>query len=124
MSSARGPGGPDDHAIQHASGAASQTMECQLFESLVHHLIEKGVLTRNDALSVVETVAQVKRGTLEEEQVGAAAAQKDLASLKRLYRSFELVSDRPFAARAFDGDNVLQLRPPLHADRPEFPQEN
>ena len=32
-----------------------------LFDSLVHHLISKGLLTKNDALSVVQTVAEVKR---------------------------------------------------------------
>lgn len=123
MTSAHGPDAPS-HEARDVRVESFQTMECQLFESLVHHLIEKGVLTRNDALSVVETVAQVKRGELEEGQAGAASAEKDLASLKRLYSSFELVPDRPVASQASDGDNVLQLRPPLHADRPESPRDD
>jgi hypothetical protein len=98
-----------------------QSLECQLFESLVHHLIEKGVLTRNDALSVVQTVAQVTRGVLEEEQL--EGSENELAILRRLYSSFELMSDRRLPARALDDGNVLQLRPPLHGDRPQFPEE-
>src|SRR6185295_3239590 len=37
-----------------------------LFDSLVHHLIEKGVLTRNDALSVVQTAAEVARSRVDD----------------------------------------------------------
>ena len=33
-------------------GETSSSVEYLLFDSLVHHLIEKGVLTKNDALSV------------------------------------------------------------------------
>ena len=124
MSSAYGPDGPTNPESQDAPMALRQTLECQLFESLIHHLIEKGVLTRNDALSVVQTVAQVKRGALEEEQLRAGSADNELAILQRLYSSFELVSDRPFASQALDGENVLQLRPPLHGDRPQFSEEN
>ena len=124
MSSAYGPDGPTNPESREAAVGLRQTLECHLFESLVHHLIEKGVLTRNDALSVLQTVAQVKRGALEEEQPGTGSADKELAILQRLYSSFELVSDRQFTSQALDGENVLQLRPPLHGNRPQFSEEN
>jgi hypothetical protein len=120
MSSANGRDGPIDLASSKSTAPLCQTIECQLFESLVHHLIEKGVLTRNDALSVVQTVAQVHRGQLEEQQPGTVSANNGLAILKRLYSSFELMSDRHSGSAAAHGENVLQLRPPLHDNRPDF----
>jgi len=123
MSSAYGPDGPIDHDSRTAPVVLRQTLEVQLFESLVHHLIEKGLLTRNDALSVVQTVAQVARGTLEEGKFEGVSAGNDLAILKRLYSSLELVRDRPSTSQAFDDGNVFQLRPPLHGGRPKF-EEN
>lgn len=92
----------------------------QLFESLCYVLIEKGILTKNDAMSVVQTVAQVKRGAL----IDVAATEHDAAELKllrRLFTSFEALDDRPSDV-SFSGGNVHRLRPPLHGDRPEFPE--
>lgn len=93
-----------------------------LFDSLVHHLIEKGVLTKNDALSVVETVAQVVQVYVQEEAT-AGAASAALATLKRTYSSFEAIPEKP---REFSSDfeNVLQLRPPLHGNHLEFPSDD
>lgn len=123
MSSADGPEGPRDHHPNDVP-SPSQTMEFQLFESLVHHLIEKGVLTRNDALSVVQTVAEVKRGELESGQLRIDYVEKALVALRQLYSSFELVAQRPFKSPAADGRNVLHLRPPLHGDNPKFPKDD
>ena len=124
MSSASGPDGPIDLELANSTAPLCQTIECQLFESLVHHLIEKGVLTKNDALSVVQTVAQVHRGKLEEQQPGTASVNDGLAILKRLYSSFELMSDRHSRSEAQDGENVLRLRPPLHGNRPDFQRDD
>lgn len=123
MSSAFGPDGPTDRPSHQIPDVLRPTIECQLFESLVHHLIEKGVMTRNDALSVVQTVAEVERGAREEARIELASADDGLAILKRLYSSFASI-DPPFASKAYDSENVLQLRPPLHDDRPEFPQDD
>ena len=122
MPSADGPQDPSDHETKETPLASYQTMELQLFESLVHHLIEKGILTKNDALSVVQTVAEVKRGEQEGRGRLAGSAKGELAILERLYSSFELVTERPVSSPAFDGGNVLQLRPPLHGDDPKFPK--
>ena len=121
MFSAKGPDGPTHSESRDIAMVSCQSVECQLFESLVHHLIEKGVLTRNDALSVVQTVAEVKRGALEE-SFNDRSARTDLAMLKRLHASFEHASDKPFVSQDIDGGKVVQLRPPLHGDCPEFPQ--
>ena len=123
MPSADGPRGPSDYERDESSEAASRTMELQLFESLVHHLVEKGVLTRNDVLSVVQTVAQVKRGEQETARRPASHIRTELNVLERLYSSFELMTER---ARAHlpDGENVIQLRPPLHGDDPKFPKDD
>ena len=121
MSSANGPEGLRHRASDIVLGSRP-SVECQLLESLVHHLIEKGVLTRNDALSVIQTVAQVKRGAMEEEMPGDASADYGLSMLQRLYASFELMSDR--RSEPSDEGNVLQLRPPLHGNRPTFSDEN
>lgn len=122
MPSADGPQGPSDHGSDRRPAAASEAMELQLFESLVHHLVEKGVLTRNDALSVVQTVAQVKLGEQETASRPAAHIKTELGVLERLYSSFELMTDRA-AAHLRDRENVIQLRPPLHGDKPRFPKD-
>ena len=122
MSSVDGPESPNNHESEETPLAPCQTMELQLFESLVHHLIEKGVLTKNDALSVVQTVAEVKRGEQETAMRPVGTVRNELTVLQRLYSSFELMTDRPFNSRVVDGDNVLQLRPPVHADNPKFPK--
>lgn len=90
-----------------------------LFESLVHHLIEKGVLTKNDALSIVETVASVKHGQLVEGNDPLVEAE--LAMLHRIFESFKAM-DAP-AAR-MDGHNVHRLRPPMHSNRIDFPRDD
>jgi len=108
----------DDEA--HASAGAVGYL---LFDSLVHHLIEKGVLTRNDALSVVQTAAEVVRGRIDDGETPSLDTKAALAVLQRTYSSFEAMPDRPGAAQ-LDGHNVHSLRPPLHSDRPQFPSED
>lgn len=120
MASADGPGGPEPKADD---SPLDQTMELQLFESLVHHLIEKGVLTKNDALSVVQTVAEVKRGQRETAGADSAVAATELIVLERLYASFELVSGHRVPQR-LDSGKILQLRPPIHGDNPRFPNDD
>ncbi|HEV2594310.1 MAG TPA: hypothetical protein VGU01_03830 [Sphingomicrobium sp.] len=101
--------------------ARMDSVEYMLFESLVHHLIEKGLLTKNDALSVIEAVAQVVRGYTSYEDT-AAQANKGLARLERTYLSFEALPDR--SRTTSDAPNLTQLRPPVHRDRPKFPRED
>lgn len=102
--------------------SALDPIEYLLFDSLVHHLIEKGVLTKNDALSVVETVAQVVRVYAREEST-AGAASSALATLKRTYSSFEAIREKQRRVSTHL-ENVVQLRPPLHGDHPEFPSDD
>lgn len=123
MSTADGPLGPGQDGAETPL-IPGQTIELQLFESLIHHLIEKGVLTKNDALSVVQTVAEVKRGEREAESRPADIVEVELTVLQRLYASFELMAVRPNPSRDRDGHNVLQLRPPLHGDDPRFPKDD
>lgn len=124
MPSADGPQGPDNEERQQPPPAPAQSVELQLFESLIHHLVEKGVLTKNDALSVVQTVAEVKQGQREAGESPPVAVRTELALLERLYSSFELMRSGPSAPTAVGSDNVLQLRPPLHGDRPKFPKDD
>lgn len=107
MSSAEGPERPTSGTSKGTPQAARETVEIQLFESLVHHLVEKGVLTRNDALSVVQAVAQVKLGEQAARPGASATVAKDLILLERLYASFELITERPMAIEVRDGANVL-----------------
>ena len=123
MPSTDGPRDPGDQEHIERSREMRQTIESQLFESLVHHLVEKGVLTKNDALSVVHTVTQVHRGSLEELAPETAATDQGLARLARLLSSFELLSDGKTGQHR-EGDNVLQLRPPIHGDRPDFTSDD
>lgn len=95
-------------------------MATQLFESLCYVMIEKGVLTKNDAMSVVQTVAQVKRGALTDVRPSERDSA-ELRVLRRLFTSFEALDDRPGDV-SFSGGNVHRLRPPLHGDRPAFPE--
>jgi hypothetical protein len=97
------------------------TVEYLLFDSLVHHLIEKGVLTRNDALSVVQSAAEVIRGRIHETNASAAPIEAALATLERTYSSFEALAEHP--GRPMDGHNVHPLRAPLHRGRPHFPTD-
>ena len=94
-----------------------------LFDSLVHHLIEKGVLTKNDALSVVQTAAHVVRGRLEEDDVPSTQTSAAMTILERTYSSFEALRERAGASQ-LDGHNIHALRPPLHGDRPKFPSDD
>ena len=107
------------------SGADGRTfggVEYLLFDSLVHHLIEKGVLTKNDALSVVQTAAQVVHGRIHEsDDVGQLAAA--LSMLERTYDSFAALPDR-YGRPGIDAHNVRPLRTPLHRERPLFPTED
>ena len=98
---------------------AGERVEFLLFDSLVHHLIEKGVLTRNDALSVVQTAAQILRGRMLA-LPAAGGLSLDLDLLERTYTSFEGLPTR-YARSPLDGSNVRPLRPPVHGDRPSFP---
>lgn len=124
MSSVYGPEGSKDPSDTDGHLTLRDTVECQLFESLVHHLIEKGILTANDALSVVQTVAEVKRGEQEEDRAPDAVAEIALGVLRRLYSTFELIPGRASTPRLLNGTNIIRLRPPLHGDRPEFPRDN
>jgi hypothetical protein len=82
-------------------------MERQLFESLIHHLVEKGILTKNDALSVVQTVAEVKRGELEAGKSQTGLVERELRTLERLYASFQAIAGRSDGLQITDDENVL-----------------
>ena len=104
-------------------GKTFDSVEFLLFESLVHHLIEKGVLTRNDALSVIQTVAQVVQGQIHENDAADKGIDTALMMLERTYASFEALPAR-YGRSGLDGHNVLPLRTPLHGDRPRFPSDD
>lgn len=105
-----------------ASGQGqTRSVSVLLFESLCYALIEKGVLTRNDALSVIQTVAEVKRGGVDDGS-GNGEDAVDLVLLHRLFTSFEALDDQP-GAIDFSAANVHHLRPPVHENRPEFPED-
>lgn len=118
MGSDKAGGGPTNF-----DGATLDSVEYLLFDSLVHHLIEKGLLTRNDALSVVQTAAQVVRGRMHENGTTDDGMDADLATLERTYSSYEALRDRHRKA-GMDGHNVHQLRTPLHGEHPHFPSED
>lgn len=105
------------------SGALAGQVDAQLVEALVLLLVEKGVLTRNDSLSIVQTVAQVQRGAMVEEAVTDPRIEANLQMLNRMYRSFQAMAEQP-AGRGKGWNNVHRLRPPVHNDRPEFPEED
>lgn len=107
----------------HGQAAASASVEYLLFDSLVHHLIEKGLLTRNDALSIVQSAAEVVRGRLLSGDTPPVETNIVLGALERTYSSFAAVPDRRGATR-LDGNNVRSLRPPLHGDLPKFPLDD
>ena len=122
MSSSDGPDGTKFPSFQPAPDGRERGVDSLLLETLIHVLIEKGVLTKNDALSVISTAAQVTRG--QDGDDGAASVQADAAVnlLRRMYVSFEALDDAPAIAN-FDGQNVHRLRPPVHGDRPRFPDD-
>lgn len=104
-------------------GAAFDSVEFLLFDSLVHHLIEKGLLTKNDALSVIQTAAQVVRGRMHENGAPNEKTDAALRTLERTYSSFEALQER-YGRSEVDAENVHRMRPPLHGDRPHFPSES
>lgn len=106
-----------------AGSEAFDSVEFLLFDSLVHHLIEKGLFTKNDALSVIQTVAEVVRGQMHEGDGASANRIAALSSLERTYSSYQALSDRP-GRPDMDGHNVHPLRPPLHGESPHFPSED
>ena len=110
----------DPHGQDHTEALGS--VGYLLFDSLAHQLIEKGVLTKNDALSVVQTVAEVVRSQMHNGQ-SPSQTSASLAILQRTYSSFEAVQDK-LGAPKLDGHNVHPLRPPLHSDRPQFPSDD
>ncbi len=116
------PSDPSDGSPARADGNSFNSVEYLLFDSLVHHLIEKGVLTKNDALSVVQAAAEVIRGQIHESGTAAAPVEAALATLERTYSSFEALAERH--GRPLDGHNVHPLRAPLHGDRPHFPSDD
>lgn len=111
--------GPDGGPIEF-DGEAFDSVELLLFDSLVHHLIEKGLLTKNDALSVIQTAAQVVRGRMHENDAPSERTDAALTALGRTYSSFEALQEG-FVRSGLDGENVHRMRPPLHGDRPHFP---
>lgn len=117
------PSDPFDGTGLRVDGESLNSVEYLLFDSLVHHLIEKGVLTRNDALSVVQIAAEVVRGRIHESGPAAAPFEAALGTLERTYSSFEALPERNGAPR-LDGHNVHPLRSPLHGDRPSFPSDD
>ena len=102
------------------SGETFESVEFLLVDSLVHHLIEKGLLTKNDALSVIQTVAHVLQGRLDTD--GAPHAKGALDTLERTYESFQALPDR-HGRPGVDTDKIVPLRPPLHGERPQFPSD-
>lgn len=114
----------DPKGLGQKSEVGDAEVHTQLVEALVHLLIEKGILTKNDALSVVQTVAQVQQGRAIEAGVSDPQSQPILRMLARMYGSFEALTDRPGQLLA-GADNVHQLRPPIYGDgRPEFPPDD
>ena len=112
-----------DSGFPRVDGSGLDSVECLLVDSLVHHLVEKGVLTKNDALSVVQTAAEVVSGRAHEADGENQGNEAALAALKRIYASFEALPDtggRPAA----DGRNVHVLRAPVHGDQPRFPSDD
>ena len=112
---------PADGGGASANGRNSHSVEFLLFDSLIHHLIEKGLLTKNDALSVIQTAAEVVRGQIHESG-DTITIDSALATLERIYSSFEALPDRYGRVR-LDVHNVLPLRTPLHGDHPQFPRD-
>lgn len=98
----------------------AESIEFLLFDSLCHHLVEKGLLSKNDTLSVIQTVALVVQGRMDAGQGNWVDA---FTTLERAYGSFQALPDR-HGRTGVDGKNVVPLRPPLHGERPEFPSDN
>lgn len=106
-----------------AGGETFDSVEYLLFDSLVHHLIEKGLFSKNDALDVVQTVAEVVRGQVHECNATNEKRNAALSLLERTYSSYQALHDR-HGRPEMDGHNVHPLRPPLHNDSPHFPSDD
>lgn len=117
------PSDSSDGGPMQMGGESFNSVEYLLFDSLVHHLIEKGLLTKNDALSVVQIAAEIVRGRIHESGAAAAPFEAALGTLERTYSSFEALPDRNGLPR-LDGHNVHPLRSPLHGERPRFPSDD
>ena len=113
-------GSTDGTGPPQRDGKHFDSVEFLLFDSLVHHLIEKGILTKNDALSVVQTAAEVLRGRNHESDIEPDRIDLALATLERTYASFHALPGKS----NHDGHNVFPLRTPLHGDRPHFPMDD
>lgn len=111
-----------DGSGARAYARSFESVEFLLFDSLVHHLIEKGLLTKNDVLSVVQTAAQVVRGRVHQ-RGDSITTDADLSTLERVYGSFEALPDR-YGRVGLAADNVHPLRIPLHGDQPHFPRDD
>ena len=115
--------GADPEGSGRAQNIPDPELQTQLVESLMYLLIEKGVLTRNDALSVVQTVAEIQHGVVVEDLKPRLQTQAAIDVLLRMYKSFEAL-EPSVTAPLVGGDNVRRLRPPVHGDRPEFPRDS
>jgi hypothetical protein len=124
MSPADGPGA-DPQGL--GSAGTGDLVHFQLVEALILLLVEKGVLTKNDALSIVQTVAQVQRDEAVEDGEAGRRAEAAIRMLHRMYISFEALPERsgdiPAGGEA-GGENVHQLRPPTYGDNLEFPRDD
>lgn len=74
-----------------------------LVESLIHVLVEKGALTREEALDVVQTSTEVKTDIASGNSEPRAIAMASLALLKERCLSFELLQEAHRPGR--DGDD-------------------
>ncbi len=109
-----------DDDSREARAQAPGSVSYLLFDSLVHHLIAKGVLTKNDGLGIVQTAAQVVQSRMCDDK--SPETNSALALLERTYSSFEALPERRGAP--LDGHNIHPLRPPLHGERPKFPSDD
>lgn len=107
----------------NAEGETFDSVEYLLFDGLVHHLIEKGLFSKNDALSVVQTVAQVVRGQLHDSSAADERRDSALSLLERAYSSYQALPDR-HGKSGMDGYNVHPLRPPIHGESPHLPSDD
>lgn len=122
MSSLDDPDGVDPDIPQSRWQGLEGNPSSLLLEGLMYALIEKGVLTKNDAMGVVQTAAEVIRGADDGSKKNAQIAA-ELEYLRRVFISFAALDDEP-QARRLNGANVHQLRPPVHGDHPQFPDDD
>jgi hypothetical protein len=106
---------------QRPAFSQMESVDYLLFDSIVHHMIEKGLFTRNDALSIIQSVSTIVRGYAQDEHL-AADASSALSLLERTYASYEAIPDR--GNPSLEAENVHQLRPPVHGDIPGFPRDD